>query len=265
MKTGKKATIIFLLFVMLFSAGNLNAFYATDILSFIKMTAEFVKQIRSLKTLIKSSSKLNEEFKYFKNRYLRIHKGLTFDEFKNLLKIEDVEFYYNNPYVRFNKKDKWRRIWKNPANVKSIFKYLDGKSYLKKSEMYKKNREFRKRIDYKIRGEKEILKEYRSVLRMLSDTKEVIFKRKKRYRNIEKLIKRVNGQGATGKLLAIQNDLKIEQIIKLDLLITAIRVGMEMQLKEKLIRMDNFKKSEIDRMRDRKKDRESLKDLFSGK
>jgi hypothetical protein len=249
---------------MLFSAGNLNAFYATDILSFIKMTAEFIKQIKSLKMLIKSSSKLNEEFKYFKNRFLRIHKGLTLDEFKSLLKIEDIEFYYNNPYVRFNKKDIWRQVWKNPANVKSLFKYLDEKSYLKESELYKKNREFRKRIDYKIKGEKEILKEYKSVLRMLSDTKEIIFKRKKRYKNIERLIRKVNGQGATGKLLAIQNDLKIEQIIKLDLLITAIRVGMEMQLKEKLIRMDNYKKSEIDRMKDRKKDRESLQNLFSG-
>lgn len=260
----KRFAVFFILFIMIFSVGDLNAFFATDIISFIKMTAEYSKQIKSLKMLIKSSSKLNEEFKYFKRRFLRIHIGLTFDEFKVMLSIKDIEFYYNSPYVRFNKNDIWQSVWKNSKNIKSRFKYLNGKSYLTKSELYKDNITFRKRIDYKLKGEDEILKEYKNVLKMLSDTKKIISGRKKRYQNIEKLIHKVNGQGATGKLLAIQNELKIEQIIKLDLLITAIRVGMEMELKEKLIRLDNYKKSELDRLNDRKKDQKSLKKFFTG-
>lgn len=252
-----------LLIILAFSYSGLYAFYATDILSFIKMTAEFTKQIKSLKQLIKSSKKLNEEFKYFKKRFLRIHKGLTFNELKEMFSIEDIEFYYNNPYVRFNKNDVWNSVWKKNSG-KSRLKYISDKSYLTQSKLYKTNSTFRKRIDYKLKGESKILKEYKSVLSMISDTKKFIVERKERYKNIETLIRKVNGQGATGKLLAIQNELRIEQLIKLDLLITALRSGIEMEIKEKLIRMDNYKKSEIDRFNDRRKDLEILKRYFSG-
>lgn len=261
----RKNIIIPLLIIFCLFTNNIKAFFITDLLAFTKMAAELARQTKTLKKIITASEKLNEEFEYFKKRFLRIHKGLTLDELKVMINISDIEFYYNSPYVQFNKSDLWKAIWKDPKNLLKKYKYIKDKSHVYNNEFYQKNKVYRERVNFRIRENEYIYKDYENVLEMLSDTRKIISKRKNRYKNIEKLIKRANDQGATGKLFAIQNELKIEQIIKLDLLITALRVKMESDIKEKIIRMNIAKKGEIERYLDRNKDEKALKKYLFGK
>ncbi|MEN8153473.1 MAG: hypothetical protein ABFR75_05570 [Acidobacteriota bacterium] len=261
----KRRSIISLLLILIFFTTGISATFITDILAFTKMAAELSRQTRELKKIIEASGSLNEEFKYFKKRFLRIHKGLTMEELKSLINISDIEFYYNSPYVQFNKSDLWKEIWKDPKNLLKKYKYLKDKSHVYSNKLYKEDELYRERVNFRIKENESIYKDYENVLEMLSDTKKIILTRKERYKNIEKLIKKVNGQGATGKLMAIQNELKIEQIIKLDLLITALRVKMEGEIKEKIIRMNIAKKGEVERYLDRNKDEKVLKKYLFGK
>ena len=226
------------------------------------MASEISGQLKTLKKLLKSSKKLNEEFGYFKKRYMRIHKGLSLQELKNMLSLEDIEFYYNSVYIKVNKNGIWFEIWKNKDKRKKHFRYLESSKELTSTPLYKKNSEFRKRVNYKLKGEKELIGSYLNAVKMIRDSKKIVVERKKRYKKIKKLIKIADGQGAEGKLLAIQNDLRLGNIIKLDMILTALRIQLEISLKEKIIRIDNYKKSETDRIEDRKKDLEALKKLF---
>ena len=261
----RKNIIILSVIICSLFTTNIKATFITDIIAFTKMAAELVKQSESLIKIITASEKLNEEFKYFKKRFLRIHKGLTHAELKSIISFSDIEFYYNSSYVQFNKSDLWREIWKDPKNLLKKYKYLKDKNHVYNSKLYQKNKEYRERVNFKIRENEYIYKDYENMLEMLSDTRKIISKRKKRYKNIEKLIKKANDQGATGKLIAIQNELKIEQIIKLDLLITAMRVKMESDIKERIIRMNIAKKGEVEKYRDSNKDEKALKKYLFGK
>ncbi len=243
-------SIILLTFLLV---QNVHPFFVTDIIAYTKMALEYSKHLKALKEILSTSKKLKDDFEEFKGKFAKIHSGLKKEPLEVLLNYKDIEFYFNSPYIKVSKNDSWRSVWENTKNLFNKLPFLKDSSNLRKSELYKKNREFRDRVEYRIRGNEDILREYENVLKMISDTRKVISSGAEKYRSVEEMIKKYTTGRSTGKLIALLCQLKLDQLVKIDLLITSVRMKMEVTLKEKIIRMDLIKKREIENYVDSKR------------
>lgn len=251
-------TLFSIMLLMLIFIQPLHPFFVTDIIAYSNMALEYGKHFKALKQILKTSKKLKDDFEEFKGKFAKIHSGLKKKAIEVLLNFKDIEFYFNSPYIKISKDDSWRSVWENPENLFSKLPFLKDRSSLRKSELYKKNREFRERAEYRIRGNEDIYKEYENVLNMISDTRKIISEGAGKYRSVEEMIKKFTSRRSTGKLIALLCQLKLDQLVKMDLLITSIRMKMELTLKEKIIRMDMVKKREIENHLDSKRAKEAL-------
>jgi hypothetical protein len=239
-----------------------RAVFVTDLIGFSKMALEYSKQLKTLKEILGTAKKLKEDLAEFKGKFSKIHSGLKKKSLDVLLNFRDIEFYFKSPYVIASRDAAWKAVWENSGNLFKKFKFLKDQSVLKKNRMYKENREFRDRADYRIMREEEIYSEYRHVLEMIADTRDVISKETGKYGKVEEMIRRFSGQRSTGKMIALICDLKLEQMIKMDILLTSLRMRMEMTLKEKIIRMDMAAKREREMAEDREKGRKALEGVL---
>jgi len=246
--------------LMIFVTRPARPFFVTDILAWSKMALEYSKHYRALKDIIKTSKKLKEDFEEFKGRFSKIHSGLKKEALEALLDFRDIEFYYNNPYVRISKDDRWKEIWQNTKNLFRKFPHLKDHTALTGTALYKKNREFRERADYRIRGVEQIYRGYEGILKMIADTRGIIDDGAETHGKVEQMIKKYTTQRSTGKLIALLCRLKLDQLEKMDMLITSVRMKMELELKERIIRMDMAKKREMEQVEDRRRARRMLRE-----
>ncbi len=253
--TGK---IVLVLLICVFPARPVHGLFVTDLLAFSKMALEYKKHFNALKDILETTKKLKDDFSEFKGKFAKIHSGLKREALDFLLNFKEIEFYFNSPYVKISKDDSWKEIWEDPGNLFKKLPFLKDNSPLTDSKLYLRNPEFKKRADYRIAGEEAIYKEYETVLSMIADTREVISKGKEKYKSVESLIRKFSNQRSTGKLIGLLCNLKLEQLVKLDLLITSMRMKMELTLKEQIIRMDQAKKREIEIHEDRKRSEKVL-------
>ncbi len=251
-----KVSIVLLIFIFI---SPVHSFFVTDIIAYSKMALEYSKHLKALKQILSTSKKLKDDFEEFKGRFAKIHSGLKSGALDVLLTYKDIEFYFNSPYIKISKNDSWRSVWENSKNLFNKLPFLKDTSSLRKSELYKKNSEFRERAEYRIRGNEEIYREYEKILNMISDTRKIISAGAGKYKSVEEMIKKFSSRRYLGRLIALHCKLKIDQLVKLDLLITSVRMKMEMVLKEKIIRMDMVKKREIENFIDNKRAKEELK------
>ncbi len=258
--TKKKTVVFILLFAFIFQFAE--AIFVTDLIAFSKMAIEFAKQLKDLKKLIETTKKLKDDFKEFKGKFAKIHSGLKKEALKRLLNFKDIEFYFKSPYVRISKDSRWINIWKNTENLFKKYPYLKDFSVFKGSPLYRTNGEYRKRADYRIKMETGIYSEYEKTLKMIADSREIISGGIKKYKSMEKMITKFSNQRSTGKLIGLTAGLKLQQMIKLDLLITSIRMKMELMIKEKIMRMDLAKKREIEIRSDRDNDKKILGNIL---
>lgn len=250
--------IILVLLICIFSVRPIQAVFITDLLAFSKMALEYKKHFNALKDILETTKKLKDDFSEFKGKFAKIHSGLKREALDSLLNFKDIEFYFNSPYVKISKDDSWKEIWEDSKNLFKKLPFLKDNSSIRNSKMYSENAEFKKRAEYRIAGEEDIYKEYENVLSMIADTRKVISMGKEKYQSIESLIRKFSNQRSTGKLIGLLCNLKLEQLVKLDLLITSIRMKMELTLKEQIIRMDLAKKREIEIHEDRKRSEKDL-------
>ena len=250
--------LIFILLICILFTGPLQGTFVTDLIAYSKMALEYSKHLKSLKQILDTTKKLKDDFEEFKGRFAKIHSGLKKGALDILLNFKDIEFYFNSPYVRLSKDDSWREIWENTKNLFKKLPFLKDNSPIRESKLYSKSKIFRKRADYRIAREEDIYKEYESTLKMIADTRKVISDGKEKYKSIESMIRKFSSHRSTGKLTGLLCELKLEQLVKMDILITSIRMKMELTLKEQIIRMDLAKKREIEVHEDRKK---AVKDL----
>jgi len=250
--------IVFIMLICIFLARPVHAIFVTDIIAYSKMALEFGKQWDALKIIVDTTKKLNDDFEEFKGKFAKIHSGIKREALDILLNFKELEFYFNSPYVRISKDDPWKEIWEDSNNLFKRLPFLKDRSPLRTSKLYSKNTEYKKRVDYRIAREDDIYEEYENVLNMITDTRKVISKGKEKYRSVESLIRKFSNQRSTGKLIGLLCNLKLEQLVKLDLLITSMRMKMELTLKEQIIRMDLAKKREIEIHEDRKRDEKDL-------
>ena len=249
---------VFILLICISLAKPVHAIFVTDLIAYSKMALEFGKQWEALKNIVDTTKKLKDDFSEFKGKFAKIHSGLKREALDLLLNFKEIEFYFNSPYVKISKDDSWKEIWEDSKNLFKKLPFLKDQSSLKNSRLYLKNPEFKKRADYRIAREEDIYDEYENVLNMIADTKKVISKGKEKYKSVESLIRKFSNQRSTGKLIGLLCNLKLEQLVKLDLLITSMRMKMELTLKEQIIRMDLAKKREIEIHEDRKKAEKDL-------
>ncbi len=245
--------IFFVLLIFVVFIRPVQAIFVTDIIAYSKMALEYSKHLKALKQILETSKKLKDDFEEFKGKFAKIHSGLKKEALSRLLNFKDIEFYFNSPYVRISKDDPWKNVWNNTKELFKKLPFLKNNTQLTDNKLYSKSRKFRKRADYRIKREEEIYKEYENVLSMIAGTRKVISEGSKKYKNIEKLIRKFSGQRSTGKLIGLLCELKLEQLVKLDLLITSMRMEMELYLKEKIIKMDLAKKREIEIHEDSKR------------
>lgn len=250
------ASIILLILLLVQHA---HPFFVTDLIAYTKMALEYSKHLKALKKILETSKKIKDDFEEFKGKFAKIHSGLKEEPLRVLLNYKDIEFYFNSPYIKVSKDDSWRSVWENTKNIFNKLPFLKDTSSLKKSELYKKSWEFRERVDYRISRNEDILSEYENMLKMISDTRKVILSGSGKYRSIEKMIKKFTTQRSTGKLIALLCQLKLDQLVKMDLIITSVRMKMELELKEKIIRLDLEKKRDIEIFNDRKASKEALR------
>jgi len=250
--------IVSIILLILLLVQYVHPFFVTDVIAYSKMAIEYSKHLKALKEILETSKKLKDDFEEFKGKFAKIHSGLKKEPLAVLLNYKDIEFYFNNPYVKVSKDDSWRSVWENTKNIFNKLPFLKDTSSLKKSELYKKSREFRERVDYRISRNEDILSEYENVLKMISDTRKVILSGSGKYKSIEEMIKKFTTQRSTGKLIALLCQLKLDQLVKMDLLITSVRMKMELDLKEKILKMDMAKKREIENFSDNKSSKEKL-------
>jgi len=246
-------TIVLILLMLILFARPVNATFITDLIAYSKMALEFKKHLNAFNKIVETTKKLKKDFKEFKGKFAKIHSGIKKEALDALLTFKDVEFYFNSPYVRLLKSDSWKDVWENTKNLFKKLPFLKDYSSVRDTNLYKKNRKYKERVDYRIELEGDIYKEYENVLNMIADTRKIISKSSGKYKNIESMIKKFTRQRSTGKLIGLLCKLKLEQLIKMDILITSVRMRMEMTIKEQIMRMDIAKKREIETHEDRKR------------
>lgn len=250
----KRVKIIILILILILSAHQAAyPFFVTDIIAYSKMALEYSNHLKALKKILRISKKLKEDFEEFKGKFSKIHSGLKREALDILLTYKDIEFYFNSPYIKISKDDGWKSVWENTENLVKKLPFLKETTTLRESELYRKNKGFRDRVEYRIRGNESIYREYENVLKFVSDTRNIISESAGKYESVEKLIKKFTQQRSTGKLIALLCQLKLDQLVKIDLLITSVRMKMESALKEKIIRMDMVKKREIENAEDNRR------------
>ncbi len=254
----KPKIIVSVLLISFFFVRPVYSTFITDLIAYSKMAIEFKKHLKALNNIVETTKKLKKDFSEFKGRFSKIHSGIKKEALDALLSFKDIEFYYNSPYVRISKSDSWKNVWDNTKNLFKKLPFLKDHSSFKDTNLYKKNREYKKRMDYRIEREEQIYKEYENILKMIADSRKIISKSSTKYKNIEGMIRNFTKQRSTGKLIGLLCKLKLEQLVKMDILITSLRMKMEMTIKERITRMDIAKKREFEIHLDRKRNRKII-------